>query len=463
MSIRQPLVLYAFVFMLLASFVVLTIATYALVRGSRRAYRRAATAQLTALAAGRTADAVREALGEGGREGPEMRLRIVTPADTSTLHTNDELRRVRAAARGVPDPDLVAVPLLNPGRETYLVAELNSTIATSIAFSEIARLAPLMLIGALGCAAALAFMTARLVMPPLTALAEVAKSPRADAPSGFVASDAPNEIVEVARRFRATVRLLNAERELAEAQKEELQRMQDSLVQASKLASVGRLAAGIAHEIGNPLAAMKGYLSLLRQGLAASERDDVLDRTLRELERIHVTIKKLLTYARPTERSIEPAGPFAIGAVVEDVLELVRNHPALRGVRIDTDGLNPAIRAFGHPNQLHQVLVNLALNAGQAMSKTVEPEIRLSMHLEAQSVVLTVRDNGPGIDPDHRAQIFDPFFTTKAPGEGTGLGLAVSRAVMERMGGSLTLAGEDERTSSGATFALRLKRAPDAA
>lgn len=479
-SIRQPLVLYAFVFMLLASFVVLTVATYALVRGSRRAYRRATTAQLSALAAGRSAETVRRLIASSQGPPPATRLRVVT-ATAGTRHA--DLRLARAALRGRPPLDVVAVPLSSPGREAYLVAELNPTIATSIAFSEIARLAPLMLVGALACAAALAFMTARLVMPPLTALAEVAQSPRANGQEDLVESDAPNEIVEVARRFRRTVRLLNAERELAEVQKEELQRMQESLVQASKLASVGRLAVGIAHEIGNPLAAVKGYLSLMRQGLSPSERDDVLDRTLRELERIHVTIKKLLMYARPPLTPAQPAAPFAVAKVIDEVVELVRNHPVLRHVDLRPRGVDPTLQAQGHPYQLHQVLVNLVLNAGQAMEHTPDPWIELTAGHRADAVELTVRDCGPGIAAAHRGQIFDPFFTTKAPGEGTGLGLAVSRAVVEAMGGKLVLqtgdkapetqtgdkapdlqTGDKARTGDsapGATFVIRLRPAAD--
>lgn len=386
-----------------------------------------------------------------------MPLRVVTASGARGL---GDLRRARAAVRGQPPYDMAAVPVRSPGREAYLVAELDPKIASSIAFSEIARLAPLMLVGALACAAGLAFMTSRLVMPPLTALAEVARSPRADEPGGLVASDAPNEIVEVARRFRRTVRLLNAERELAEAQKEELQRMQESLVRASKLASVGRLAAGIAHEIGNPLAAVQGYLSLMRQGLSPSERDDVLDRTLRALERIHVTIKKLLMFARPGETTAEPVAPFAVSTVVDEVLELVRSHPTLRLVDIRTVGFDPTLTALGHPHRLHQVLVNLVLNAGQAMGDTKEPRLELVAEPRPESVLITVRDCGPGIAAAHRAQVFDPFFTTKAPGEGTGLGLAVSRAVVESMGGDLTLAPESKEQRPGAEFIIRLKRAP---
>ena len=158
---------------------------------------------------------------------------------------------------------------------------------TSSAVSEIARLLPWVLLGSLLGAALLSYALSRVLMGPLEALAEVAETPRPTEDMPLVASDAPNEFVEVARRFRSPVRSLNEERERVEAQRDELPRMQESLVRASKLASVGRLAAGIAHEIGNPLAAVKGYLSLVKRDLPPNERKEIVERSGRELDRIH--------------------------------------------------------------------------------------------------------------------------------------------------------------------------------
>ena len=113
----------------------------------------------------------------------------------------------------------------------------------------------------------------------------------------------------------------------------ELQEAQAAMNQAAKLASLGRVAAGIAHEIGNPLAAVKGYLSLVQRGLEASEQEEVLERCVAELQRIHDTIRQLLTYARPDNRPQERT-LFDTSQILAEVLELLKNHPELRQVAI---------------------------------------------------------------------------------------------------------------------------------
>jgi two-component system, NtrC family, sensor kinase len=230
--------------------------------------------------------------------------------------------------------------------------------------------------------------------------------------------------------------------------------MQASLVRASKLASVGRLAAGIAHEIGNPLAAVQGYLSLLKSGLADDQRQEVLERSVKELGRIHETIKKLLTYARKGDEQDEPPSPISIETVLAEALSLVKGHPAIRICEIDNQVVSDQPDAIAHPGRLNQVLVNLLLNAGQAMAETEPKRITISKRADGEKVTLLVKDTGPGIPEGKREQIFDPFFTTKAPGEGTGLGLAISRSLMEAMDGDLEVVDSDV----GATFAVRLKK-----
>lgn len=449
-SIRQPLVLYATVFMTLISAVVLSLSSFSMVRASRRAYRRAVTQQLSALVHERTLPEIR--LISLLRHSEELTLTVITATTGDGAHDLAQIRR--AAQSDSPSGALVAVPIPEPGIEAYLVAEYAPTIPMSIAFVEISRMVPLVIFGALACAAVLAFFIARLLLPPLDALAEVAEDPRAlDSTDGLGGSGAPTEIHEVARRFRRTVRLLNDERDLVQAQRDELERMQESLVRASKLASVGRLAAGIAHEVGNPLAAVKGYLSILRSGLEEPQRSEVLQRSAKELDRIHQTIQQLLTYARHGEASSEPMQSFAVHRVLHDALNLVRGHPDLRNVRIDNQVSEDLPPVQGHPGRLNQVLVNLLLNAAQATDQQAGAQITLHTEFEGEQLRLLVTDNGPGIPPEQTQAIFDPFFTTKEPGEGTGLGLAVSRALMEAMQGDLLLRAPD---GAGATFEVRL-------
>ncbi len=451
-SIRQPVVLYAMIFMLIVAFSVVTLASVAMVSAARRAYRRAALLELRALAGMAPADELARVI-VARPQDVELEVGIVTKSTPALGLDIDEARR--AAIRPRLRSAIVAVPLHAASEESYLVGRFNGSVPSSIAFVEITRMVPIVLIGALACAALLAFMIGRLVLPPLNALSEIAQDIRAESSGTLEPSDAPNEIVEVARQFRRTIGLLNQERNLIEAQKDELTRMQASLVRASKLASVGRLAAGIAHEIGNPLAAVQGYLSLMKSGLDEAEEAEVLDRSHKELGRIHETIKKLLMYARHGDEQDAAPAPLSLGNVVAEALALVKGHPSIRSVEIDNRvRAGDAADAVGHPGKLNQVLINLLLNAGQAMAESEPRRIILETSEDQERITLSIRDTGPGIPEAKREQIFDPFYTTKSPGEGTGLGLAISRALMESMEGDLEVVDSE----AGAAFAVRMRR-----
>ena len=436
--------------MVVVALVVGVISWFSLMTASRRAYRRAARRSLEVIATRRHLNEV-EAFVATPRPVNEMMLGIVT---SSTPTFGLDLDRVRQEAIA-PDIDraFVAIPLDAPGREVYLVALFDSSVPTSIALVGVARMTPFVLLGALGCAGLLVVLVGRVLLPPLAALRSAAEETQANAPE-TLSVPAPNEILDVAQRFRRTVRQLNEEREVVEAQRDELARMQQHLVRASKLASVGRLAAGIAHEIGNPLAAVQGYLSLIKSGLPPPQADDALDRSRSELTRIHETIQKLLTYARTGEdRPLEP-GPFDLRSALDDACEIARGLPVLRTVELTIDE-SPLPSAHGHAQSVHQVLVNLLLNAGQALDGRADGRVEVRTAHDEERVIVTVADNGDGIPDDLKEVIFDPFYTTKAPGQGTGLGLAVSRAMMEAIGGDLII--EDE-PDGGAAFSVLLNR-----
>lgn len=450
-SLRQPVVLYAMLFSVAIAAAVLLLASFSLITASRRAYRRAAQQELQALARTHSPQSLRHAL-TAPQRSQDMELRIVSAAEAPP----EVLAEAREAARDAP-LDRVAVTLQGSA-EAYLLVRLDPSIPLAIAFVEIARMVPLVLIGALLFAGGLSFLLSRLLLPPLDALAAIANETRTE-DLGPVPEGAPDEIALVAQRFRHTVRQLNEERERVEAQRDELSRMQRGLIRASKLASVGRLAAGVAHEVGNPLAAVQGYLSLLQSGLTPEEEAEVTARSLKELRRIHETIKKLLTYARQ-EVSDGPAVRFSLKQRVQAALSLSRGLPQLRGVEVQEQLPEAEFFALGHPARFEQVLLNLLMNAGQALAELPVGAPRLlSIRLreEDAALELSVEDSGPGVPEEQAEQIFDPFFTTKAPGEGTGLGLAVSRALMEAMGGGLEL---DASSVAGARFVIRLPRAP---
>lgn len=244
--------------------------------------------------------------------------------------------------------------------------------------------------------------------------------------------------------------LTAANRALAEAR--------ESLLRAEKLATVGRLAAGVAHEVGNPLGAVAGYVELARERLArgdAVEADDCLRRIGGEAARIDRTVRELLAFARPASPALSAVD---LGAALDGALRLARVQARFKAVAVEVD-LPPGLpRVTADEHYLAQVLVNVLLNAADAMGG--RGRVRVTARAAegkppaGAGVELEVTDAGPGIDPAHLERVFDPFFTTKAPGEGTGLGLAIAHRIMESFGGEIAARNGPE---GGAVFALRFR------
>ncbi|HEX4448551.1 MAG TPA: HAMP domain-containing sensor histidine kinase, partial [Polyangiaceae bacterium] len=227
------------------------------------------------------------------------------------------------------------------------------------------------------------------------------------------------------------------------------------LVRSERMASVGRLAAGLAHEIGNPIAALMGMEDLLLDGgLDAEAERDFLLRMRRETDRIHLVVRDLLDFARPEGRSeaeVAAPQPADVGAVVGDVVALVKPQRPFRTVRLET-AIDPGIEVALAASKLTQVLLNLVLNAGAALAATGRERGRVTIRaraIDAAHARIEVEDDGPGIALGVRDQVFEPFVTTKPVGEGTGLGLAVCRGLVESAGGEI---GFDPSYESGARF-----------
>lgn len=243
-----------------------------------------------------------------------------------------------------------------------------------------------------------------------------------------------------------------------------LAQQREQLIRSEKLASVGQLAAGVAHEIGNPLAAILGYTDLLRAELIAAgaahgrltpaERVDIAERIKSETQRIHRTIQDLLAYSRP-ER--EGAVPTDAREVLYEARNLLVPQARFRGVEVVVE---PAATAWPPllvaPDRLKQVFVNLLLNAADAMEGAGRVDVRAAPR--AGHVRIEFADQGPGVASGLERRIFDPFFSTKEPGRGTGLGLPICRSIIESYGGTLELeptpAGE-----RGARFVVTLPMA----
>jgi PAS domain S-box-containing protein len=229
----------------------------------------------------------------------------------------------------------------------------------------------------------------------------------------------------------------------------ERRRLEQQLVQSGKLAAIGELAAGVAHEINNPLFAILGLLEFalkdVAEGTKTHERLDLARRTALEIKDI---VRALLDFARENS---EERHSVAVDDVVRETVELVSRTSATRGIElVERFGAGPFL-VEGSPNQLKQVFLNLLANARQAMPGG--GTITLRLERDGDWVNASVADTGEGIAPDTLPRIFEPFFTTKRGQGGTGLGLSVSLGIAEAHGGALTAASEP---GSGAVFTLRL-------
>jgi two-component system, NtrC family, sensor kinase len=257
-----------------------------------------------------------------------------------------------------------------------------------------------------------------------------------------------------------TARLLDEEKELrhriddVNAATERLKEAQQRLVRSERLASVGRLAAGLAHEIGNPIASLIGLQDLLLAGgLTPAEQSDFLSRMRRETERIHKILRDLLDFARPSQNSdpIALREPGDVAGAVDDALALVRPQKAMKPIRIDRQLDDPLPLVALARSELVQVLLNLLLNAADALNG--EGSVTVRARLKGKSVRIEVEDNGPGLAESVRERLFEPFVTTKEVGKGTGLGLAVCRGLVEGAGGII---GWDASFVGGARFVVEL-------
>lgn len=271
----------------------------------------------------------------------------------------------------------------------------------------------------------------------------------------------PGEVREI-RELHMALRRMHEEIEKSKADIKEslfmlektnrlLLRTQKELVVSEKLASIGRLAAGIAHEIGNPLSAIKGYVDILRRGYALDEdkKKEFLINIQKEIERIDKIIRMLLNYARPTGFELCDVD---VNEVVKSALEILSNQGVFKSIRISVCLSQESLWARVDSSQLVQVVINLLLNARDAVGSG--GVISLSTGIASNGdIEIRVQDNGPGIPEGIMDKIFDPFFTTKEPGKGTGLGLFVSQRIVESFGGRILVESE---SGKGTTFKVLL-------
>ena len=332
-------------------------------------------------------------------------------------------------------------------------------------------------------AASLAVWGARSIFRPVEAMSQVVAATRRGEQRRIGEIPSRDELGELAREFDAMLDLLQAQRQRIEQAANELERKveertaelrrsneelrqtihvlrrtRQQLVVAEKLAALGELTAGVAHEINNPTAVMLGNLDniVAELGPAAEPVREELDLVIQQIYRIKDIVNRLLQYARPDEY----AGYLAIVDVNEQVqtcLQLVEHLRKRKSWDLALD-LRAATPIEINPQELQQVLVNLLVNAIHALPARGGRLQVESRDWDERGVVLRVRDNGHGIPADELDQIFNPFYTTKAQGQGTGLGLSISYSLVRRYGGLITV---ESREGEGTVFAVYLLSQPE--
>ena len=352
----------------------------------------------------------------------------------------------------------VAVPILAPDSQP---AAIGAAVPLARVLQPVWRkervILVYLLVNALVLAAMVFFRLFQSHVRPIDRMVEAAENYRGEGLDTVWPTAPTNALGRLAGSIQAMVARIEADRErlaaavgeLAEKNRQLLAN-QEEMVRAEKLASVGRLAAGLAHEIGNPLGVVQGYVQLLAMdNLDATERADYAAKALAELARVDRLIRQLLDHARAGRGRPEQ---FDAHTLLAETADSLGSQPLFAGIRVTLDLRAASSQVHLDREQLRQVLLNCLLNAVDAIRSGHQAEegaITLATWIDPPAgtdhparLSISLTDNGAGIPPELRESVFDPFFTTKEPGRGTGLGLWVSLSLIESMGGAIRLESE---------------------
>ncbi len=261
----------------------------------------------------------------------------------------------------------------------------------------------------------------------------------------------PFDLQELHARIELHLRLRAQARKIREAL-EQLKRAETSLVQNEKMVALGRMVAGVAHEMNNPIHFLRGNIALLRKHMAAVPAAEAMMADIdASLERITAVTRQLLLFGR--KESGNASAAVRLSEVVPLALKMMAPQTP-KGVRIVQEIDGEMVRA--NPQDLFQVILNIVHNALQAVDPQTG-EVRIAARSNGERVELSVADNGCGISKENLSRIFDPFFTTKPPGSGTGLGLSIVQELVAAQQGTVRVESEPGR---GTTVAVSLQAVP---
>jgi C4-dicarboxylate-specific signal transduction histidine kinase len=278
-----------------------------------------------------------------------------------------------------------------------------------------------------------------------------------------ILQDSHDSNLRLERSRKAMIHIMDDLRETTlemERREQELREKQEQLVQAGKLATLGELTTGVAHELNNPLNNIGLFITnaIDRIELGSVEEEDIrndLSEALDQVRKATDIISHLRTFGRAAQVTFEPVH---LEEVIERALSLTQEQLRLRQITVELDIYSGAV-VEGSPIQLEQVFINLVTNARDALTDAAERTIRISCEARPETAVVTFADTGPGIPADLEQRIFDPFFTTKDVGTGTGLGLSITYGIIQDHGGTISV---ESSPGGGACFAVELPLAAEA-
>lgn len=313
------------------------------------------------------------------------------------------------------------------------------------------------------------FLLSRIVIRPIKRLVKMADHFKDTDLFSIMAKTDQNEIAHLSmalnrmlKRLAENKDRLEAHIRSLEAANLELKQAREEVLRSEKLSSLGRLAAGVAHEVGNPMGAILGYTNLLADHVKDNpEAIDYLGRVEKEVTRIDAIVRELLDFSRPSPA--EPS-PVDVNALIMESTSFLARQSLMSSVKIETQLEQDVGTVLADAGQLKQVLVNLMLNARDAMEEGGSLTIagrRISRATKetdsgrhpTEFIEISVSDTGKGIAASELNKIFDPFYSTKPPGKGTGLGLAISLRIIESFGGSIRV---ESAEGKGSIFAVEL-------
>ena len=314
------------------------------------------------------------------------------------------------------------------------------------ASTELTRRSLLFALGTVALTLLVAVYFSRQVTQPLRALEQTMQRISRGELGVEVDIRSSNEIGSLAESFNQMSRELSH-------RAEELDQKNAQLVQSEKLSAIGELSAGLAHEVKNPMVGIVGFAQLGQESTSLDEAKEYFQLIDSDAQRANGILQNLLEFARPPDVEVEL---LEFNQVVQGAVKLTAHQLQLNGVRLHTslgEGLPPV---KGNGNQLRQVLLNLMMNASQAMDGQAEKHLYVETKGGDAGVQVSVRDTGPGISEEVKRRLFEPFFTTKKRGEGTGLGLSVSASIIDAHRGELRVESD---LGHGSTFFIRLPAA----